>query len=122
MASLVMASPDRGWGGAGSFAVVAERAVALADGLAEADRLRAGDEVGAFLAVAGDAVEDGAQPARGGRVVLMVGDGVERPRDHLELVGRDHRDALGERHRVLGQFGVGHDIEHDAHGQRLGRR
>jgi 2-oxoglutarate dehydrogenase E2 component (dihydrolipoamide succinyltransferase) len=77
-------------------AVVPERVVALAHGLAEADVLRTLDEIEAFLRVAGDAVEQ--RPERTARGETHVLDGlIAQQLQHDELIGRHLRHALGQR-------------------------
>ena len=116
-------SPSRPVASPWALAVVAERAIAFAHGLAPTDLLRARDEVEPFLGVAGDAVEDEPeQPTRIG-LVLVSRDVVQHPLHHLQLIQRHQRDALRQRSPAASELNVSDALEDhpDVGGLRSGQ-
>src|SRR5262245_62570533 len=87
-------------------AVVAERIVALAHRLPEPGLLRARHEVEAFLRVARDAVEQGAEQPRLTETE-MLRRLVAEQLQHDQLVQRESRHAAGEGGGVLEQSIIG---------------
>src|SRR4030095_7827903 len=97
----------------GAPTVVAERIVALADRLAEAQLAGPGDEVQPFLGMPRDAVEQSAEGAARREPHVLCGLVAEELQHH-ELIRRGPSPAVRESERVLVEPLVGDALQAEA--------